>query len=238
MILTCPECSTRYQADEANFLPAGRTVRCAKCGHVWHQSPSEAVAEPEPVVAAPEPPPEAVQREPAPRPQAYVQTPSFAVGTQEDTPKPRSLWPRRLLLGAGWVVLAALVIVIGWAATIYRQQIVRSWPQSASLYSTLGLKTDASGFKFSDVKYRVETEDGQPVLAVSGALVNVSGRALSVPQVRVTLTDKDGRELYHWTFASGVVTLRPGQSKRFVTRLSSPPSAARHLDLRLAKAGE
>jgi hypothetical protein len=35
-----------------------------------------------------------------------------------------------------------------------------------------------------------------------------------------------------------VVTLRPGQSKHFVTRLSSPPSAARHLDLRLAKAGE
>ncbi|MDE1938734.1 MAG: zinc-ribbon domain-containing protein [Alphaproteobacteria bacterium] len=236
MILTCPECSTRYQADEANFLPAGRTVRCAKCGHVWHQAPSEAVTEAEPLVVEPEP--AAPPPEPEPRARAYVQTPSFSVGAREDAPKSRPLWPRRVLLGAGWVVLAAIVILIGWMAAIYRQQIVGAWPQSASLYSTLGLKTDASGFKFDNVKYRMQTEDGQPVLSVSGALVNVSDRALSVPQVRVALTDDDGHELYHWTFAPSVLTLSPGQSTRFVTRLSSPPSAARHLDLRLAKASE
>ena len=37
MILTCPQCATRYQVDGAKFPGAGRNVRCAKCGHVWHQ---------------------------------------------------------------------------------------------------------------------------------------------------------------------------------------------------------
>jgi len=37
MILACPECRTRYQTDALNFPPAGRKVRCAKCGHIWHQ---------------------------------------------------------------------------------------------------------------------------------------------------------------------------------------------------------
>ena len=55
MILTCPACSTRYQADEAKFQPEGRQVRCAKCGHVWHQAGPDAallVAEPAPAVDA------------------------------------------------------------------------------------------------------------------------------------------------------------------------------------------
>lgn len=37
MLLTCPHCTTRYQVEEANFPPAGRTVRCGKCRHSWHQ---------------------------------------------------------------------------------------------------------------------------------------------------------------------------------------------------------
>ena len=38
MILTCPSCDTRYSVDGSKFPAAGRTVRCAKCGHSWHQA--------------------------------------------------------------------------------------------------------------------------------------------------------------------------------------------------------
>jgi len=45
MIIHCPSCSARYPVDGASFAPSGRKVRCAKCGHSWHQSPPAEKAE-------------------------------------------------------------------------------------------------------------------------------------------------------------------------------------------------
>jgi len=249
MILTCPVCLTRYQADAANFPPAGRDVRCARCGNTWHQQGPEPEVAPEPVVAepviaAPEPEPAAGVYEAPPRPQAFgqpqafVQRPSFEVVSQEQLTKPRSSWMRRILLSIGWLALIGIVAAIGWTALVDRQTIVSAWPQSASFYSALGFKANVSGLRFDDVAYHQTTQGGQTMLVVTGVLVNVSDHAMTVPQVRVTLSGDDHRELYHWTFVPAVISLPAGHTAAFVTRLASPPTAARHLDLRFAKAGE
>lgn len=41
MIIACPSCQTRFNVDSAKLQPAGRNVRCVKCGHRWHQMPDE-----------------------------------------------------------------------------------------------------------------------------------------------------------------------------------------------------
>lgn len=41
LILTCPECATRYVASVENFDPPGRTVRCSRCEHTWFQDVSD-----------------------------------------------------------------------------------------------------------------------------------------------------------------------------------------------------
>jgi hypothetical protein len=144
----------------------------------------------------------------------------------------------RLAVVAGWAGLIAVVLLIVVAAVRYRQDIALIWPQSAGVYSALGLHVNATGIDFRDVDYRRENEDGQVVLAVSGNIVNVGKRELPVPQtVRVTLSDASKRELYHWNFKPGVTVLKPGQSAPFTTRLSSPPAAARNLEVRFAKDG-
>jgi predicted Zn finger-like uncharacterized protein len=235
MILTCPQCATRYQTDAAAFQPAGRRVRCAKCGHVWFQeAPRPEPAEAElPRAAPPEPP------RPEPVRAAYAEpAPARTYEDEEAPPAPAFRLPLdRIALAAGWLGLVAAVLVIGWAAVSYREEIATLWPQSSSLYSALGLKVNARGIAFSGVSRHYETEDDQVVLAVSGNIVNVSKRELPVPQVEVTLTGKDTRALYHWSFTPGAATLRPGQSVHFLTRLSNPPGAARHLELRFADAG-
>ncbi|MDI9349687.1 MAG: zinc-ribbon domain-containing protein [Candidatus Symbiobacter sp.] len=38
MILTCPNCQTRYVVDPNKLGPSGRSVRCDSCQHSWFQS--------------------------------------------------------------------------------------------------------------------------------------------------------------------------------------------------------
>ena len=149
--------------------------------------------------------------------------------------------PRRPLLpllgvALGWTGLIAVVLLIGLSAVRYRQEITVIWPQSAGVYSSLGMNVNAHGVDFTHVDYHRESEDGQVVLAVTGRIVNNGTRELPVPQnVRVTLSDAANHELYHWNFAPGIATLKAGQSGAFHTRLSNPPATARHLEVRFAK---
>jgi predicted Zn finger-like uncharacterized protein len=236
MILTCPACATRYQVDEAKFPSQGRQVRCAKCGHNWHQPGPE----PE-IVPAPEP-----SSEPAPAdvaaaamPEPVRIDPPIRSRAPVSAPGPRkervSLLPM-LGVALGWIGLIAVVLLIGLSAVRYRQEITVIWPQSAGVYNRLGMKVDAQGIDFTQVDYHRESEDGQVVLAVTGQIVNHGTRELPVPQiVRVTLSDSSNHELYHWNFTPEAQTLRPGQSIPFLTRLSSPPATARHLEVRFSK---
>jgi predicted Zn finger-like uncharacterized protein len=235
MILTCPSCDTRYAVDGAKFPAAGRTVRCAKCGHSWHQAGEMA----EPVL---------VPELPAATPDSAAEAPAFESASASPTrdfaprpvapPQPRAPLGPKIAVVACWAGLIVVVLLIAAAAVRYRQDIAVIWPQSAGVYSTLGLHVNASGIDFRQVDYRRETEDGQVVLAVSGVIVNAGSRELPVPQtVRVTLSDASEHELYHWTFKPNAAVLRPGQSVPFLTRLASPPAAARHLEVRFAKDG-
>jgi hypothetical protein len=171
-------------------------------------------------------------------PQAPATSPTRAFAPAAAVEQPRAPLGPRLAVVAGWAGLIVVVLLIGASAVRYRQDIAVIWPQSAGVYSSLGLKVNASGIDFHAVNYKRETEDGQMVLSVSGTIINSGSRELPVPQmVRVTLSDAGNRELYHWTFKPNATVLQPGQSVPFTTRLSSPPATARHLEVRFAKDG-
>ena len=43
MILVCPNCTSRFKVKADAIGSAGRTVRCAKCGHKWHAVPDDLI---------------------------------------------------------------------------------------------------------------------------------------------------------------------------------------------------
>jgi len=60
MLITCPNCRTRYQLQPAQLGP-GRNVSCSNCSHVWFADPRDALPDPAPRPMAPA----------RPAPQAY-----------------------------------------------------------------------------------------------------------------------------------------------------------------------
>ncbi len=69
MIISCPECATKFTIADGLLGERGRKVRCFKCGHTWHQMPERSAPEAAaPLSAEPAevpPPPPAPPRRPA-----------------------------------------------------------------------------------------------------------------------------------------------------------------------------
>jgi predicted Zn finger-like uncharacterized protein len=141
MIIGCPGCHTRYLVDEqALGGRAGRTVRCATCGHTWHQAaPPELVpvderSRIEPALEVP-PRPKVVAEESLgvpPRPGATSEPPA---------PPRRSRWA-----ALRWLLLVMLVVLAILAGGILaRGAVVSIWPSAARLFALAGLPVDPLG---------------------------------------------------------------------------------------------
>jgi predicted Zn finger-like uncharacterized protein len=226
MILTCPNCATRYEADAAKFLPAGRKVRCAKCGHTWHQPAPDTA---EGAAVAPE---AAAAAEPARQPETEAAKAFEPLSAAKASPGALVSSGWRVGALTGWAALIAVVALLVWAGIALRKDIATAWPQTATIYGWVGLDVNTVGLAFQDVSYRVTSEDDQPILQLKGKVVNITARALSVPAIRASLTDDKRRELYDWTFNAEARELAPGKTASFSARLPSPPTSARHVDLK------
>src|ERR1700754_2905408 len=118
MILTCPQCATRYQVDGSKFPAAGRSVRCAKCGHVWHQIGPEPEPDPDAEIVAHDPAAAAAINQVFPNEAtapAQSSIRAMAPPTVTAEPKPRvptSVWIRRGVIAGGWLMLVALIILV------------------------------------------------------------------------------------------------------------------------------
>ncbi len=118
------------------------------------------------------------------------------------------------------------------ALVIWRGDMVRLLPQTATFYRMVGLDVNLRGLAFKDIKITNETVEGKPVLVIEGMIVGATGRPVELPRLRFSVRDEQGAEIYAWNAVLEQTVLKPGEHAFFKSRLASPPPEGRNIDVR------
>jgi predicted Zn finger-like uncharacterized protein len=124
--------------------------------------------------------------------------------------------------------MGALVL----ALMIWRVDVVRLLPQTATFYKMAGFDVNLRGLVFKDIKVATETVDGKPVLLIEGAIVGEARKPVDLPRLRFSVRDAQGAEIYVWNAVLEQPVLKPGERAAFKSRLASPPPEGRNVDVR------
>lgn len=160
-----------------------------------------------------------------PAPEPVQAAPLRLVTLENDKPKKkkkRAAWP-----WAAAALAASLAALVVW-----RTEVVRVAPQSASLYRAIGFPVNARGLSFAEIKTLHETQDGRNVLVVTGQIANTSAKPADVPRLRLSLLDAGNTEVFAWAAAPGKTTIAPGETLAFRSRIASPPATAHDVQVR------
>ena len=118
------------------------------------------------------------------------------------------------------------------ALVIWRADIVRLLPQTATFYRMVGLDVNLRGLAFKDIKITNETVEGKPVLVIEGMIVGQTMKPVELPRLRFSVRDEQGAEIYAWNAVLEQQVLKPGERAYFKSRLASPPPEGRNIDVR------
>jgi predicted Zn finger-like uncharacterized protein len=248
MILTCPQCATRYFLPDWQVGREGRAVKCTACGRAWRaEGLPERQPEPEP---EPEPEPIAPSHhfEPEPDPVAAIPDPEeeFAAAAlrrseilrQKKAEAERRQRQGAVITAAVWAGVVAAIALCLALAVIFRIQVVRWWPGTATAYAALGMPVNASGLLIDKVMAAPAVLEGHRALVVTGVLTNASAGPRTAPAFRVSMFDKTNRPVGDRIIdISPAVALKVGEARPFRLLVADPPAGAVDVEVTLALPG-
>ncbi len=217
MILTCPECSTRFTLSAQLLGADGAQVKCSGCAHVWHQLPdpdeldevddiqnlqdveeNDEAGEPEPEEAAvkdvekEELPvddiPDSVK--PIPRDDDEI---SSAPDKKEGSSSGGNAKALFSYGAAGGVFVIILVLLL-----VINAPVQRMMPSTNLLYGVFGISAPipGEGLIFDQIKAVVHEE--QKNITVKGNIINLGMQKKNIPAMKISLRDTNGTVIEHW----------------------------------------
>lgn len=204
MILTCPECTTRFLLPSHALEPDGRRVKCSGCGEVWFQEPeSEEVEEnidseeqeeeqelgEEEGGISIDDIPEAVKPVPEDSSESVV---------QDDEER------QEITVGAlgGYIAAGGMFVVILAGLLLMNGPVMERWPASSSFYKVFGftMPVPGEGLVFDKVTAGASKEGGsqKETIALEGQIINLTNESQVVPMIEAGLRSKSGEILQHW----------------------------------------
>ncbi len=242
MILTCPQCETRYLLPATVLGEEGRRVKCSSCAEVWHQLPDpDELAEfqeaDEAEQESEEPPLEDIPEAVKPIPEG-----SSVPALQDDDKDKGDL---RAMLG-GFASAAAVFIIIFAGLYFAHKPIVSIWPASSVFYERLGksMPVSGEGLVFDHLAVKAQSDGEMETITVEGQVINLTSHDQIVPLIEASLKDDHDEVLEKWIInapekhldAEGVLpfssehkahkTSAENVHLRFVLKAGKPPKTA------------
>lgn len=182
MILTCPECATRYFVADDRVGPEGRVVRCASCGTKWTARPDEPLEL------------DAAHDEEALTVESRDEEPELTSLPGEALPRAfreraqtREKVREAAAVGVVWASLLVAVTLVVGLAVVLRQDIARTWPRTAGAYALVGLPVNLVGLAIENQHAQPALRDGHAALVISGQLRNLRGQPIATLPLRIAL---------------------------------------------------
>jgi predicted Zn finger-like uncharacterized protein len=240
MILTCPECASRYFVDDSKVGAAGRVVRCAACGARWtarNEDDLDLFEEPSAAdLAAADVLAKLDAQNPADDPETPVdQLPG------EELPKvfrARADAERRLkeakTTGIIWGGMVAVMVLMLVAAGVFRMNVAHLWPSTAGAYAFARMPVNNVGLVVEDLKAEPTMQGGHAAITITGVLRNITDHQVATPPLRVALLNENGKRVAGKLAAAADPLIPPSQTRHFSVTLLDPPRTANTLEIGFA----
>jgi predicted Zn finger-like uncharacterized protein len=233
MILTCPECATSYNLDDAKLGPMGRTVQCAACKTRWHAVPTAdelkldlatSISDKNRVL-------DVSQVEAKALPKLYRTL-------VQDKKRNKAMAQQGLI----WGCLAASCAAVLGLGYVLRVDIVKTFPSTAKAYAILGTPVNAAGLEFKNTYTAVPAfKGGRFVVEVKADIINIRDEPTPVPPIFASLKDQNLKEIGSALIPSNglMIDSRAVRTLRF--DIADPSNLASKVDLKFdlaAKKGQ
>jgi len=234
MIIVCKKCKASFLVPSTIFAKGGKKFRCAKCGHIWEESPpaKQASKAPQPF----SPPPKAhiapipVVEQPAPEPVIFTPPPP--------PPKPQLDWARiRRLTVMGGAMASAIFFLSAFIFIAGQPIIITHWPQLQPIYVALGIATDPlrDAIVLKDITSSRRYQDGAMHLVVEGNIVSHAKTRQVIPAIIAEALAPDGHVIESWRIDPPKATIDPEMSIPFSSAIPSPKETAVEVTLNFAE---
>ncbi|MBO9559592.1 MAG: zinc-ribbon domain-containing protein [Caulobacter sp.] len=240
MILTCPECASRYFVDDSKVGPSGRTVRCASCGARWtarNEDDLDLFDEPSAADLAAA---EVLAKLEGQNAAGDLETPVNEL-PGEELPKvfrARADAERRLkeakTTGIIWGGMVAMMFLLMGGAWLFNVNIAKLWPSTAGAYAFVNHPVNTVGLVVEELKAEPSMQDGHAAITITGVLRNITDKPVKTPPLRVALLNQHGKRVAGQLAAAADPLIPSSQTRHFSVTLLDPPRTANTLEIGFA----
>ncbi len=220
MILTCPQCATRYLLPAHTLAPDGRRVKCSGCHNVWFQLPD-------------------IEEIDNTAGQRFEEIPEGVKPLPEGSNLPTVHEEEARAPGGrgrvmGYAAAAAVFFAVFAGLVMFQATISQKISFSRHFYAMIGHEAPVPGknLAFSDVAAEAKPDSAGEKISITGKILNSAGKQEQIPMIEAQMKNEAGDILERWIIRPPAPSIEARSDLAFKTDyLIATPGAAVNIGL-------